>query len=60
MIISSSALIFFYVGAICRASYRKENYKLCFAIRKSHLQLLKMLTVHVELAKVFEVIMFMH
>ena len=29
-------------------------------MKKSHLQLLKMLTVHVELAKVVGVIMFMH
>ena len=26
---------FFYVRAICGASYRKENHKLCFAIKKS-------------------------
>ena len=31
---------------------------LCY--KKSHLQLLKMFTVHVELAKVVGVIMFMH
>ena len=52
-------ITFFYVRAICGASYRKENHKLCFTI-KSHLQLLNMLTVHVELAKEVGVIMFMH
>ena len=55
----SMKITFFYVRAICGASYRKENHKLCFTI-KSHLQLLNMLTVPVELAKEVGVIMFMH
>ena len=51
---------FLCVRAICGTSYKKENHKLSFALKKSHLQLLNMLTAHVELAKVAGVIMSMH
>ena len=51
---------FLCVRAICGTSYKKENHKLSFAIKKRHLQLLNVLTAHAELAKVVGVIMSMH
>ena len=51
---------FLCVRAICGTSYKKENHKLSFAIKKKSSSAVKYATAHVELVKVVGVIMSMH